>query len=42
MVYIFSFMRVEKQEHKHVTDFPHVFAHAHDTELSHSKSMRVQ
>ncbi len=29
-------------KNKHTTEFPHVFAHAHNTELSHSKSMRVQ
>ncbi len=29
-------------KNKHTTEFPHVFAHAHNTELSHSKSMCVQ
>ena len=43
-------LRVEEQEetlvnikHKHATEFPHVFAHAHDihVELSHSESMLI-
>ncbi len=39
-------LRVEEQEETRTRNlmkwFPHVFAHAHDTELSHSESMYVQ
>ncbi len=41
LFYICVFLRVEEQEETHTdkhTKFPHAFAHAYDTELSHTES----